>query len=228
MPSGSADGVIGWLDTRTPTCRLTSRTLVKCTATDPQEEPSDYDLRSFNVRRRLHPAFIGGNNNGNMERHVRRHSRPCFAHIMHIHSLLSPCHLIKIPVKTVRYTAAKYARKLEAQQHLNSARRQAKEHWHPDRCGFFVRVSQDFGPCAGAGAAAWRICTCCHCITWRDVPSKLERVCPSQYRLHLESATSTRSRTADWCHRIFQEPRMPFGEHAFQAGKAQCHNPFGC
>jgi hypothetical protein len=47
-----------------------------------------------------------------------------------------------------------------------------KVNWHPDRCGFFDRVSQDSGPCAGAGAAAWRICACCHCITWRmRIPS---------------------------------------------------------
>ena len=85
----------------------------------------------------------------------------------YIHSLLPACHPTKIPVKIVRYLIqlpSMRERQLLSQQHSDSARRQAKRNWHPDRCGFFDRVSQDFGPCAGAGAAAWRICTCCHCI----------------------------------------------------------------
>lgn len=57
---------------------------------------------------------------------------------------------------------------------------------------------------------------------------ELERVCSLQSRLHLESATSTRSRATDWFHRIFQEPRISIYELAFQAGEAQYHNPFGC
>lgn len=46
----------------------------------------------------------------------------------------------------VPHTATKYARrKLESQQrHSDSARRQAKGNWHPDRCGFFDRSVTGF------------------------------------------------------------------------------------
>lgn len=59
MPSGSADGVIGLLWTRTPSCRLTSRFLVKCTATDSQEKVSAHDLQSFHAHKQLLAILIG-------------------------------------------------------------------------------------------------------------------------------------------------------------------------
>jgi hypothetical protein len=70
MPNCSADGVIGWLDTRTPLRRLTSRVLVKCTVMDSQEEASAHDLQSFNAHSKLHPTIIGGHNDGNRERNT--------------------------------------------------------------------------------------------------------------------------------------------------------------
>jgi hypothetical protein len=59
MPSGIADGVMGLLWTRTPSCRLTSRDLVKCTGTDSQEEASAHDLQSFYTHKQLLPILIG-------------------------------------------------------------------------------------------------------------------------------------------------------------------------
>lgn len=117
----------------------------------------------------------------------------------------------------VPYTAAKYARReLESQQHSDSARRQAKRNLasRPMRllrpkCHRISALVQERGLRHGGFVHAVTASPggMCH--------PKLERVCSSQYRLHLESATSTRSRATDWFHRIFQEPRMPFDEHAF-------------
>jgi hypothetical protein len=121
-------------------------------------------------------------------------------------------------------------RKLESQQHSDSARRQAKEDWHPDRCGFFDRSVTGFGPCAGAGAAAWRICACCHCTHLAGCAIPSSNACAPRNI----GSTSRVLRVRDlgqWIGAIvyvFQEPRMPFMELAFQAGEAQCHNPFGC
>jgi hypothetical protein len=57
--SVDADGVIGLLWTRAPSCRLTLRVLVKCTAMDSQEEASSHDLQSFHAHKQFIPILIG-------------------------------------------------------------------------------------------------------------------------------------------------------------------------
>jgi len=166
--------------------------------------------------RQLHPAFIGGHNNGILKRHVGRHSRPCFAHTMHILSLLLACHLIKIPVKTVRYLIQLPSMRDESSNHSSDIRTRPggrrREIGIQTDAVSSTEVSQDFRPLCRSGGCSVED------LYMLSLHPKLERVCSSQYRLHLESATSTRSRTTDWFHRIFQEPRMPIYELAFQAG----------
>jgi hypothetical protein len=109
-----------------------------------------------------------------------------------------------------------------------------KLNWHPDRCGFFDRLSQTgFRLVQERGLQLGRICACCHCITWRmrkvsQAPSS--NACAPHdigstskvLRVRVRDEIWTLEELMDdyWCRRISQEPNLAF--------RLAGHNPFGC